>query len=117
MAPGTPMVVLLFLPFLERVAERMQKPMVLNVFSFSNALGAKWSAAKFCAGAVNGEKVLFSDTGLWLLFRTWAPLGGPWAPKSYSDSATPLKPTACLYDRIDQLVFAMFYVWECSLIF
>ena len=87
--------------------------MVLNEFSFSNALGAKRSTSKFCVGAVNGEEGLFSETGLELLFRTWASLGGPWVPTS-SDSAPPLKPTACLYDRIDQVVFVMFGVLECS---
>ena len=39
--------------------------------------------------------------------------GGPWVPKS-SDSAPPLKPIACLYDRIDKVVFVMFDVLECS---
>ena len=87
--------------------------MVLNEFSFSNSLSAKRCTSKLCAGAVNGEQGLFSETGLGLLFRTWASLGGPWVPKS-SDSAPPLKPIACLYDRIDKVVFVMFDVLECS---
>ena len=87
--------------------------MVLNEFSFSNSLSAKRCTSKLCAGAVNGEQGLFSEMGLRLLFRTWASLGGPWVPTS-SDSAPPLKPTACLYDRIDQVVFVMFVVLECS---
>ena len=87
--------------------------MVLNEFSFSNSLSAKRCTSKLCAGAVNGEEGLFSETGLGLLLCTWASLGGPWVPKS-SDSAPPLKPIACLYDRIDQVVFVMFGVLECS---
>ena len=89
--------------------------MVLNEFSFSNSLSAKRCTSKLCAGAVNGEEGFFSETGLRLLFRTWASLGGPWAPKS-SDSAPPVKPIACLYDRIDKVVFVMFGVLECSCI-
>ena len=87
--------------------------MIMNNLSFSKALSAKRRASKLCAGAANGEEGFFSETGLRLLFRTWASLGGPWVPTS-SDSAPPLKPTACLYDRIDQVVFVMFGVLECS---
>ena len=87
--------------------------MVLNEFSFSNSLSAKRCTSKLCAGAVNGEEGLCPETGLRLLFRTWASLGGPWVPTS-SDSAPPLKPIACLYDRIDKVVFVMFDVFEYS---